>query len=82
MRSYLLNPETAMNEPSHLKEVGLTGLVVRAKTRTRVIIYFVVCFAGLGAISYIKPQPYRAAYAGLDCPFATSIVLVRKSAPF
>jgi hypothetical protein len=55
----------AMNDSSHLREVGLAGLAV-PKVRSRVIVYFVVCFAGLGAISYFKPQPYRAAYACLD----------------
>lgn len=50
---------------SQADDIDVRLLTTRPKLRLRPVIVFVACIAVLAALSYFKPQPYRAFYGGL-----------------
>src|SRR5437660_4387029 len=64
------NKITGRNGATHSQDVHpprekLDLLTWHAKLRLRPVLFFLGCLAVLGFASYLKPEPYRAAYGSL-----------------
>jgi hypothetical protein len=60
---------------SHLKHAALTTFAIQPKFRMRAVLFFGACLAALAVVSYLKPQPYRAAYGALGAATAITLTL-------
>jgi hypothetical protein len=63
-----------MKELSHLKDLGFAAVTVQPKIRTHAVLFFTTCVVILGIVSYVKSQPYRAAYGCLAAAAAIALI--------
>jgi hypothetical protein len=56
-------------------DANLRLLALQPRLRRRPIILFAACIGFLGCMSYLKPEPYRAAYGGLAAAAAIALIV-------
>ena len=59
----------------HQPHEKLDLLARQAKLRLRPVFFFIGCLAVLGFASYLKPEPYRAAYGSLAALAAMALIV-------